>query len=184
MHISRKIMIILSIFIMGMSSHCSAKLIYDTTGRISFETSDHWFYAPGEGDLMTYHLHSIALNKDTAIILKQSKYPLKYESMENIPTTEKSILRDSILKYHISALQEKGYVVTINKTDCLNDSIIVGLTVRKNDIIGRFVIAYYIKDYAAVSLCFMGTDETIREVVNTVATLKIDGIPFSEWISE
>ena len=169
---------------MGMSAHCSAKLLYDNTGRITFETSDEWYYAPGEGDTMTYHLHSIVLDKDTAIILKQSKYPMKYESMETIPAAEKSILRDSILKQHISALQEKGYVVTINKTDCLNDSIIVGLTVRKNDRIGRFVVAYYIKDYVAFSLCFMGTDDTIREVVNTVATLKIDGIPFSEWISE
>lgn len=74
MHISRKIMIILSIFIMGMSAHCSAKLIYDTTGRISFETSDEWYFAPGEGDMMTNHLHSIVLDKDTAIILKQSNF--------------------------------------------------------------------------------------------------------------
>lgn len=183
MHV-QKIFVILALLFFGITSHCSAKLIYDNTGRISFETSDKWFYAPGEGDMATYHLHSIGLDKDTAIILKQSKYQLKYATMKDMPMEEKSVLRDSILQHHIELLQSKGYTTTINKTDCFDDSIIAGFTARKNGMVVRIVIAYFIKDYVSYNLSYMGTDDTIQEVVNTVATLKIDGIPFSQWICE
>ena len=183
MHV-QKIFVILALLFFGITSHCSAKLIYDNTGRISFETSDKWFYAPGEGDMATYHLHSIGLDKDTAIILKQSKYQLKYATMKDMPMEEKSVLRDSILQHHIEGLKSKGYSVTINKTDCYDDSIIAGFTARKGGSTCRLVVAYFIKDYACYSLCYMGTDETREELVKTVATLKIDGTPFLQWIRE
>ena len=54
-----KTLSIFVVLIMFMYSHCLAKQIYDNTGRISFETSDEWFYASGEDDIATYHLPAL-----------------------------------------------------------------------------------------------------------------------------
>ena len=163
---------------------CSAKLIYDATGRICFETSDSWVCYPVASDSVTYFLHGIALDEDTGIVFKQSKYFMKYSSLKMMPIEEKLIIRDSILRYHGRLLQSKGYFVTIDNAECLADSIIVEFTAQKNFLTCYVVIKYYIKDYICYSLSAMGSYETKEELMNTADTLTIDNIPFLQWIEE
>lgn len=177
----KKTLSIFVVLIMFMYSHCLAKQIYDNTGRISFETSDEWFYASGEDDIATYHLHSIALDKDTIISFKQSKYVMKYPSMKVMPMEDKSIIRDSILQYHINALQSLGYSVTINKPECLEDSIVAGFTVKKDFSSCYIVVEYFIKDYVCYSLCAMCTDKTKDALLEVIGSIRIDGKPLSQW---
>lgn len=183
MHISKVLVITISVLIMGVPSFCSAKLIYDITGRISFETSDAWFYAPGEDDSVTYYLHGVQLDKDTGIGFKQSKFYVKYPSIHTIPIEEKSILRDSVLKYNIEVLKSKGYSVTINKTDWSEDAIFAGFTARNNTSSYCVIVVYFIKDNIGYSLFAIGTDKTKYELLDVIHTLKIDGITLSQWIS-
>ena len=58
---------------------------------------------------MTVELHSISLDKDTAITFKQSKFPLRYKSMRAMNDSEKSVLRDYIMQFYINLMKSKGY---------------------------------------------------------------------------
>ena len=179
-----KIFVILLLISLFQISSCLAKLIYDNTGRITFETSNYWYPVSLGEDEMTVELHSISLDKDTAITFKQSKFPLRYKSMRAMNDSEKSVLRDYIMQFYINLMKSKGYSVSVNKTNVLSDAILAGFTLYKNGLEYKIVVMYCIKDYVAYSLCLLGTSYTASELMNVATTLRIDGIPFNRWILE
>lgn len=162
-------------------SVCSAKLIYDNTGKITFETSNEWYYTSFGEDIATYELHSIALNPYTCVIFKQSKYAVKYNSMAQMSISEKSVLRDQLLQFHIDLFKNKGYSVRVNKTEIFDDSIVISLFMKRRFSEYRALLMYCIKGNAVYSICCMGDTNSIFEATKVVKTLKIDGIPFDDW---
>ena len=173
---------ILSISIMLQNPTCLAKFIYDNTGEISFETNNNWYYTSLGEDSTTTELISLVYNNDTFIKFSQGKLPMRYNNMRDISHTEKSVIMDSLIKYHINMLKEKGYSVYINKTDVLSDTILTGYTITKNDIKYKMITCYCIKDYHIYSLVIGGTKQTIYTAFNVAKTLKINGILFDNWL--
>ncbi len=182
MHV-QKILVLLSILFVGITSHCSAKLIYDSTGRISFETSNDWYVISMGEDPVTLELLSIALDKDTSITFKKSKYKMGYKSLRALTQSDRSILRDALLQFYINLFKRKGYTVTVNKTECLDDSIKMGFSIRKNNDVYRAVGMYFVKEYVCYSLFATTTDENRSEITQVINTLKIDDIPFVQWVN-
>ena len=174
--------VLCAILLIGITSHCSAKLIYDSTGRISFETSNKWHIISLGEDPVTLELVSIALDKDTCITFKQSKYEMGYKSMRSLSQTDKSILRDMLLQFHIDLFKSKGYAVIVNKTEYLDDSILMGFSLRKDFSVYRAVGMYFVKDYICYSIFATTTDANRPEIMRVISTLKIDSIPIKQWI--
>ena len=170
------------ILIMSSPLDCSAKLIYDNTGRITFETSDDWFYVSVGEDVATMKLHSVALDKDTFVTFKQSKFLFDYKSMQNIDESYKSVIRDKLIQSTINFLKSKGYTAIVNKADILKDGIAMGFTVKKDSIEYPMIEIYTIKDYVVYSLSVCGTRYSAFRAVEVAKTLKIDGVPFTQWI--
>ena len=178
----KKIFLFVAIIFFMNFSLCSAKLIYDTSGRISFETSNYWYPVSMGEDAVIMELHSVALDKDTAVTFKQSKFISKYKSMRSISYSEKSILRDNTVQFHINLFKSQNYSVVVNKTDVFNDFIITGFTLYKNGFEYKAVMMFTMKDYIFYSINVLATSSTAYEAMNVANSLKIDGIQFKNWI--
>ena len=177
----QKIILLFLLYIISFSC-CEAKLIYDNTGRITFETSNDWHYYNFADDAFTISLHSIALDKDTFVKFNQSKYTMPYKSMATMSMEEKSVMRDSIIQYHMSLFKNTGYIASINKTDIATNGIMAGFTIRKNGLEYQTATMFCIKNHIAYSLTVAGTPQTAFNALSIAKTLKIDGVPFSIWI--
>ena len=123
-------------------------------------------------------------DNDTAIKVTQSKFYAKYKNFSQASDTEKSELRDYMIRYYMNIFAEKGYTCTINKADYFKDCIKIGFTVRKNNFTGRMVTTAYIKDFVAYCVTALCVDATAAEVLNTLSTMKIDGVEFETWIRQ
>lgn len=177
--------IVIGVLILNVqTSVCSAKLIYDNSGRITFETSNDWYYVSMGEDFATLELHSIALDKDTAVTFKQSKFTMPYKSMRTMPASEKSVIRDRLIQYNLNLFKAAGYSTVLNKADIFDDAIIMGFTLKKNGSVYKAVTMYGMKDYVVYSIALLATDNTAYEAMTVAKTLKIDGIPFNVWIQQ
>ena len=96
---------------------------------------------------------------------------------------EKSIMRDRLMRFHINGFKQKCYSVYVNKTEIFNHAITLAFTLQRGGIEGRIVMVYCIKDKVCYSLTCFGTTSTIFYAADVAKTLKIDGIPFEEWVS-
>lgn len=178
----KKLILLLLLILMPISS-CSAKMIYDNSGHISFETDNQWYYLPMRGDAVTASLLCIGLDKDTFIKFSQGLMPMRYKSMRSMSADEKSILKDSIIQFHSNLLLGKGYTTHLNKAEALDNCISAGFTCQKDNMTYKVFIMFAIKDYYAYSLSIAGNSQTILSAFETGKTLKIDGESFFDWIT-
>ena len=176
--------LLLVLFIFCIPNYSIAKVISDDNGLITFETSDRWYLTSFGEDYLTYELISIALDDNTGIKVTQSKFYTKYKNFGQASDTEKSELRDCIIRYYLNLFKLKGYICTINKTECAKNSITIGFTVKKNSFIGKIVTGSYIKDYIVYNIVVFCNDETAVEAMGTLKTLKVDGVTFDRWIMQ
>ena len=163
---------------------CFAKVITDDSGSISFETSNQWHLASLGEDPLTYELISIMYDNNTFIKFTQSKYSMKYKNLSQATDREISELRDYMIRYYINEFKAKGYTFTINKTDCFQNSIIIGAILKKGNIIGKMITISYIKDYVGYLLVAVCTDTSSNETMKTLNTLKIDGVKINTWMQQ
>lgn len=179
-----KRVILLVLFILCIPNYSMAKVISDYTGSITFETSNRWYLTSLGEDYLTYELISIVLDNNTGIKITQSKFYTKYKNFNQASDTEKSELRDYIIRYYINLFKSKGYTCTLNKAEYFKNSIKMGFTVKKNNFIGKMATGSYIKDYVAYNVVVFCSDETAIEAMNTLNTLRIDGLKLEEWMGQ
>ena len=177
----KKFFIAIAIIFFQMSVS-SAKIISDSTGRITFETSNNWYPISVGGDAFTIELQSIALDKDTFVSFKQSKDYMNYKSLYVLSDTQKSIIRDNIIQFHLNGFKNQNYYAIVNKAGIYDNAIIVGFTLRKNGIEYKMVTYYSIKNYVAYTVSLGATNYTAYEAMNVAKSLKIDGILFTKWV--
>lgn len=163
-----------------MHSNCLAKLIYDKSGRISFETSDDWYYCSVGFDV---ELLSVGLDKDTIVTFVKGLNKADYKYLREASNAEKSILRDQFIKIFTNRLINDGYKVYVNKTDIFDDIIIVWLTFEKNGLRYNAINACTLKDYTLYFVGACGTEYTAPIALQTLNSLKIDGIKFISWVT-
>ena len=161
-----------------------AKIISDDTGSITFETSNKWYLTSLGEDEFTYELISIGLDEDSFIKITQSKVHMKYKNFKQASDTEKSKLRDYMIRYYLNLFRSKGYRFTVNKAEFFNDSILIGATLRKNNFTGKMLVASFIKDYIAYNITAVCSEMTAVETMKTLRTLKIDGRDFGVWVGQ
>lgn len=163
-------------------NYCVAKIITDDSGLITFETSNKWHISSFGEDPLTYELICITYDNNTGIKLTQSKYPMKYRNLQQANNTEISELRDYMIRYYINLFKSKGYTFKINKTECLQNSIIIGASIERNGFTGKMITTTYIKDYRGYIITAFCSDATVNETYNTLKTLKINGVNIDEWM--
>ena len=163
---------------------CFAKIISDDTGLITFETSNRWHLTSMGEDHVTYELISIAYDNDTCIKVTQSKFYTKYKNFGQASDNDKSELRDYMIRYYLNLFKLKGYVCTLNKAEFYKDSIVIGVTLQRGGFTGKMVISSYIKDYVGYNVVALCSESNVVETMNTLRTLKIDGLDFGIWIRQ
>lgn len=159
-----------------------AKIISDRSGIITFETSNQWRLVSVGADPATYELISIMYDKDTFIKFTQSKFNVKYKSLRQASYAEKSELKDYMMKFYSDSFKSKGYICTRTRADCLDDSIVLGFNIKKNNIESDFVTGIYIKDYCVYSVSATCVKATSDEMIKTLQTLKINGMDYKKWL--
>ena len=177
------IIIATTLLILVIPATSNAKHIYDNSGRISFEVSNKWYYFPMPDDAQTMTLLSIALDNNTAVALKQSKFYFPHKTISAMSNTDKSMMRDNLLSYYTNGFKAKGYTASLNKADYWKNSIIMGFTLNKNGKTYKCVAGYWIKDYICYSLCCMSTLSTMMDAFNAAKSLKVDNVPFEQWVN-
>ena len=177
----KKIFGFLAVFLI-FSANCSAKIISDSSGRITFETSNNWYPDSVGGDEFTIEVLSIVLDKDTFVTFKKSKNYLSYKSLYVLSDTQKSMIRDNIIQFHLNSLKNKNYNVYVNKAGIYDNAIIVGFTLQQNGIEYKMVTYYSIKNYICYTVSLGATNYTVIEALNVMKSLKIDGILFTNWV--
>ena len=176
-----KILIVAFLFTVALSSDCAAKIISDSSGRYSFETSDAWkFINAGTSSTDNIELLSIRLDKDTGILFNQLKTNVNYKNISEMSAEDKNKLKDALVQYNLEEFSE--YSFTVDKAEVLEDGIFLGFSSNQNG--ERYALGelYFIKDYRMYFLFITGTSQTIVESVNTAFTLKIDGVKFTDWL--
>ena len=177
-----KKIICIVLFIFCIPGNSFAKIISDDSGSITFETSNQWRLTSYGEDPLTYELISITLDKNTGIKVSQSKYYSKYKNLMQASEAEKSALRDSMIRYYLNYFKSKGYNCTVDKAEYFDDSIMLRLIVKNNNLTGIILTSAYIKDYCMYSISAFCVDETIKETAKVLDTLKVDGVDFEKWI--
>ena len=180
----KNFLLILAIIFAGnfFASNVQAKIINDSTGRITFETSNYWYPTSFGGDEFTLELLSITLDKDTFVTFKQSKGCMNYKSLYVLSDTQKSMIRDNIIQFHLNGLKNKNYYASVNKAGIYDNAIIVGFTLEKNGIEYKMLTYYSVKNHIAYTVSLGATTNTAFEAVNVAKSLKIDGILFTHWV--
>ena len=179
-----KRIIVYLIMVLFIPNVCFAKTISDNTGVISFDTSNQWYYSSFGEDPFTYELMAITYDNNTFIRFTQSKIRMKYKNLKQATDNEVSELRDYMIRYYINEFKAKGYTFTINKTDCFQNSIVIGATIKKGMSVGRMMSVTYIKDYVGYIVVAICTDESANETIKTLNTLRIEGVRINDWMQQ
>ena len=115
-----KILIVAFLFTVALSSDCAAKIISDSSGRYSFETSDAWkFINAGTSSTDNIELLSIRLDKDTGILFNQLKTNVNYKNISEMSAEDKNKLKDALVQYNLEEFSEysTSAFVTLIKAD-------------------------------------------------------------------
>ncbi len=179
-----KKIVIYIIIVLFIPNVCFAKNILDNSRKISFETSNQWYISSLGEDPLTHELITIVYNNDTFIRFTQSNYRMKYKNLKQATDEEINELRDYMIRYYINVLKTKGYTFFVNKTDCFQNSIVIGATIKNDKTIGRMISVTYIKDYIGYIVVAICTDESANETLNTLSTLRIEGVRIDDWMQQ
>lgn len=176
-----KTLILTLVLLLTMCVPGMAKTITSTNGRVSFTTPDTWFYSSIGGDASTQEILTVALNKDTCVSLKQSKFALNFKSFKQCSYADKTIYRDMFIQQAINNVRPKGYDIKVNNTEIAESAITISYHLFKDG--RKFLIleSYIVKDYYCYSLIVMSTESTVYEASKVLTTLRIDGTPYTTW---
>lgn len=179
----KKIMIYI-IIVLLVPNVCFAKIILDNSKVISIETSNQWYISSLGEDPLTQELISIAYDNNTFIRFTRSKYSMKYKNLKQATDKEISELRDYMIRYYVNGLKAKGYTFIVNKTDCFQNSIVISATIKDDKTIERMMSVVYIKDYIGYIVVAVCTDDSAKETINTLNTLRIEGVKIDDWMQQ
>lgn len=182
--ILRRGLLLCLFLLLVINTNCYAKLIYDDSGRISFETSNDWYYTQVEVDSDTTSLHSIANGKDTIISFQKSNIPMNYNTMRQMTELELSEARDVLLQFTMNFIRDLGWIPQIDTTNYSQESIFISFTLTKDNFKYKFATIYWIKNYTLYCLMVLGPAYTMPEAIHVADSLIIDAVPFMAWMKQ
>ena len=163
---------------------CSAKVIYENSGMISFEAPNNWYYNEVGEDSTTYVLLSVSSNEDSYVSLKQSKFTFPYKTFKELSPQDKSTTRDECIRYVIKYFAENGYSKPqVAKSDILDNGFVIVYSIMYQGIQYKLFEARFMKDYICYSLVLISPEYNIKEAINVLQSLSIKGVPFTKWIN-
>lgn len=180
-HLKFKTLILTLVLLLTMCVPVLAKTITSVNGRVSFTTPDTWFYSSVGGDASTQEILTVALNGDTFVSLKQSKFALKFKSFKQCSYAEKTIYRDMFIEQAFNNVRSKGYDIKVNNSEIAESAITIAYHLFKDGRKSYILESYVVKDYYCYSMVVMSTDSTLNEASKVLTTLRIDGMPYTSW---
>ena len=168
-----------------MMSNVSAQIFYNADDHISITTPANWIniqnYNVGKG------LHNLIfvrnIDNDACVMLNVDLQSYQYNTLKDLSVSDRKILCNYFEKIMTDFLEEMGFNVSLNGSKINEKYIMLGFTCTQNRKF-VFVTTYFIRNHHPYMLSYMSPPEkwNVRETVDVVGSIKIDGIDIADWI--
>ena len=175
------------LFILSTLSICSAQVFYNSDNRVSIDLPDNWiiYDVPDSNNFTQVVLYARRNDLDLlSIMFSYKKFEVEYRTLKDMPQSERVRMCNELANNMVTNMRNRGFTVSPGLTDANEHVLLSGVAYIKNGKKYVEVFTYFIRDHVVYCVGYnsLHNNQYIREAVDVMSTLTIDGIPLSDWI--
>lgn len=175
-----KKLILLTLLLCSICSACFAQNFTSKDGKVALSADAPWFQLSIGAEKGYTELLTLAMDRDTAVVVKKNNAKMPHNSFLDYNTQEKAAFRTNTLQTFQAQAKTKKLVVKTARTEVYGEKMIFDYTLLAQ---GKTIYVYetyvihkgelYVSSINAPSANFKAAGQVLT-------TLKINNIPFAE----